>query len=74
MYKHIFTNAHPYTFKYIYTGMCTYTCMHVHTYMYIYTFHSMWTSRTSTRYIWEAEPGVPDEQAFPASLITATSY
>ena len=43
--------------------------------MYIYIFHSMWTSQTSTRYVWEAEPGVPDEQAFSASLVTpATSH
>ena len=35
----------------------------------------MWTSQTSTRYVWEAEPGVPDEKAFPVSLVTpATSY
>ena len=33
----------------------------------------MWTSQTSMRYVWEAEPGVPDE--FPDSLVTpATSY
>ena len=40
-----------------------YTYMHVYTYTSIYTyiFHSMWTSQTSTRYVWEAEPGVPDE-------------
>ena len=30
-------------------------------YIYIYIIHSMWTSQTSTRYVWEAEPGVPDE-------------
>ena len=23
----------------------------------------MWTSQTSTRYVWEAEPGVPDDLA-----------
>ena len=35
----------------------------------------MWTYQTSTRYVWEADPGVPDEYAFPASLLTpATSY
>ena len=35
----------------------------------------MWTSQTSTRYVWDAEPGVPDEKAFPASLVSpATSY
>ena len=51
--------------------------MYAHTYIYIYIYihHSMWTSQTSTRYVWKAEPGVPDEQAFPASLVTpATSY
>ena len=37
--------------------VCTYT----HLYIYTYIFHSMWTSQTSTRYVWEAEPGVPDE-------------
>ena len=37
--------------------------MHVCTYTHLYThiFHSMWTPLTSTRYVWEAEPGVPDE-------------
>ena len=39
--------------------------MYAHTYIYIYIYiiHSMymWTSQTSTRYVWEAEPGVPDE-------------
>ena len=35
--------------------------MHIHTSIYTYIFHSMWTSQTSTRYVWEAEPGVPDE-------------
>ena len=39
--------------------MYTHACMHIHT--STYTFHSMWTSQTSTRYFWEAEPGVPDE-------------
>ena len=35
----------------------------------------MWTPQTPTRYICEAEPGVPDEKAFPASLVTpAISY
>ena len=49
--------------------------MHIHTSIYTYIFHSMWTTQTSTRYVWEAEPGVPDEYAFPASLVTpATSY
>ena len=51
--------------------------MYAHTYIYIYIhiIHSMWTSQTSTRYVWEAEPGVPDEYAFPSSLVTpATSY
>ena len=32
---------------------------HTHIYIYIYIYHSMWTSQTSTRYVWEAEPGVP---------------
>ena len=36
-------------------------CMHIHTSIYTYIFHSMWTTQTSTRYVWEAEPGVPDE-------------
>ena len=40
-----------------------YIYMHAHTYIYIYIYiiHSMWTSQTPTRYVWEAEPGVPDE-------------
>ena len=60
MYKHTFTQVHPYTIN---THICTYTCMYAHTHIYIYTymFHSMWTTQTSTRYVWEAEPGVPDE-------------
>ena len=49
--------------------------MHIHTSIYTHIFHSMWTPKTSTCYVWEAEPGVPDESAFPASLVTpATSY
>ena len=49
--------------------------MHIHTCIYTYIFHSMWTSQTLTRYVWEAEPGVPDELAFPVSLVTpATIY
>ena len=37
--------------------------MYAHTYIriYIYIIHSMWTSQTATHYVWEAEPGVPDE-------------
>ena len=35
--------------------------MHIHTSIYTYIFHSMWTTQTSTRYVWEAEPGVPGE-------------
>ena len=31
---------------------------HTHIHKYIYIFHSMWTSQTSTRNVWEAEPGV----------------
>ena len=42
-------------YMYIYMHVCTYT----HPYKHI--FHSMWTPQTSTRYVWEAEPGVPDE-------------
>ena len=35
----------------------------------------MWTSQTSMRFVWEADQGVPDEYAFPASLVApATSY
>ena len=44
--------------------------MHIHKSIYTHIFHSMWTPQTSTRYVWEAEPGVPDELAFPASLVT----
>ena len=39
--------------------VCTYT--HLGAYIYIYIYHSVWTPQTSTRYVWEAEPGVPDE-------------
>ena len=37
--------------------------MYAHTDIYIYTyiFHSKWSPQTSTRYVWEAEPGVPNE-------------
>ena len=59
MYKHTFTHVPPYTYKY--THICTHTCMYAHTSIYTYIFHSMWTSQTPTRYIWETEPGVPDE-------------
>ena len=41
---------------YIYMHVCTYTSIYTH------IFHSMWTPQTSTRYVWEAEPGVPDER------------
>ena len=58
MYKHTFTQVHTYTIN---THICTYTWMHIHTSIYTYMFHSMWTTQTSTRYVWEAEPGVPDE-------------
>ena len=34
MYKHTFTQVHPYTYKY--THICTYTCMYAHTHIYIY--------------------------------------
>ena len=37
--------------------VCVCVCVCIHTHI----FHSMWTSQTSTRYVWEAEPGVPDE-------------
>ena len=33
----------------------------------------MWTSQTSTHYVSEAEPCVPDEYAFPAALVTPTT-
>ena len=33
MYKHTFTQVHPYTYKYTY--ICTYTCMYAHTHLYI---------------------------------------
>ena len=60
MYKHTSTQVHPYTYKYTY--ICSYACMYAHaSSIYTYIFHSMWTPQTSTHYIWEAEPGVPDE-------------
>ena len=31
--------------------------MHIHTSIYTYIFHSMWTTQTSTRYVWEAGYG-----------------
>ena len=37
--------------------VCTYT----HLYIHIDIFHSVWSTQTSTRYVWEAEPGVQDE-------------
>ena len=33
----------------------------------------MWTPQAQTRYAWEAVPGVRDEQASPASLVTPTT-
>ena len=36
-------------------------CMHIHTSIYTHIFHSMWTPQTSTSYVWEVEPGVPDK-------------
>ena len=33
----------------------------------------MWTSQTSTHYVSEAEPCVPDEYAFPAELVIPTT-
>ena len=57
MCKHTFTHVHLYVYQYIYM----YIYMHVCTYIHLYIIHSMWTSQTSTRYVWEAEPGVPDE-------------
>ena len=38
MYKHTFTQVHPYTYKYTY--ICTYTCMYAHTHIYIYIYIS----------------------------------
>ena len=36
--------------------------MYAHTHIYIYTYISQHVDPpTSTRYVWEAEPGVPDE-------------
>ena len=55
---------HARTHTSIYTSIPvynTYTQYITHVYIYIYIFHSMWTTKTSTRYVWEAEPGVPDE-------------
>ena len=58
MCKHTFTHVHPYVYQYIYVHI--HACMHIHTSIYTYILF-MWTSQTSTRYVWEAEPGVPDE-------------
>ena len=59
MCKHTFTYAHPCVYQYIYMYVYMHVCTYI--YIYIYIYHSMWTSQTSTRYVWEAEPGVPDE-------------
>ena len=42
---------------YIYMHVCTYTHPYIHTY---FTACGP-PPPTSTRYVWEAEPGVPDE-------------
>ena len=65
-----------YKYTYIHIYIYTYTaCMCIHTCIYTYVFHSMWTSQKSTRYVWEAKSGVPDEKASSASLVSpATSY
>ena len=52
---------HPYTYKYTHIYVHIHACMHIHTSIYTYIFHSMWTTQTSTRYVWEAKPNVPDE-------------
>ena len=41
---------------YIYMHVCTCTHLSIHIY-----FTYIWTPQTSTRYVWEAEQGVPDE-------------
>ena len=61
MYKHTFTQVHPYIHINTHIYVHIHACMHIHTSIYTYIFHSMWTSQTSMRYVWEAEPGVPDE-------------
>ena len=58
MYKHTFTHIHPYTYKYTYMYIYMHVC--THTSIYTHIFHSMWIPQTSTRYVWEAEPGVPE--------------
>ena len=40
--------------------------MYVHTRKHTHIFHNMWISQTSTRYVWETEPGILDEYAFSA--------
>ena len=35
--------------------------MYAHTHIYIYTYISQHVDLPNTRYVWEAEPGVPDE-------------
>ena len=61
MYKHTFTHIHPFTNKNTHIYVHIHACMHIHTSIYTHIFHSMWTPETSTRYVWEAEPGVPDQ-------------
>ena len=61
MCKHTFTHAHPYVYQYIYMYIYMHVCTYIHLYIHIYYSQHMWTSQTSTRYVWEAEPGVPDE-------------
>ena len=43
MYKHTFTQVHPYTIN---THICTYTCMYAHTHIYmLYTgIHTCFTA------------------------------
>ena len=35
-----------------------YICVYIHTHVCPYTHSMMWTSQTSMRYAWEAEPGI----------------
>ena len=54
MHTYIHTYMHEYAHTYMH--VCTYTHVYIHI-----IFQSMWTFETSTGYVWEAEPGIPDE-------------
>ena len=59
MYKHKFTQVHPYTIN---THICTYTCTYAHTHIYIYIYVSQHVDHSNINALClGGGTGVPDE-------------